>query len=253
MGVGVAVLGATSSLGVAMASIAAAALGSLLVGIVGETLFQRIVPDAVRGRAIGVLETGNVLAYAAGALLLPMATEWLGLGTVLVASGVVIAIAGTVAVVALGPWAVQAPADTMQARLVRLPAFNGLSPARLEAAERRAVLVPMRTGDVLIRQGDRADRFYVVGEGEVEVTQVPPEGGEARTLRRMGVGEGFGEIGLLTGSPRTATVTATCDGTLIALDGDDFLALVSGVAISFPFLELHRGGGTATAGAAARG
>jgi CRP-like cAMP-binding protein len=63
----------------------------------------------------------------------------------------------------------------------------------------------------------------------------------------MGVGEGFGEIGLLAGSSRTATVTATSDGSLIALDGDAFLELVNGMGITSPFMEPH----WAAAGAAA--
>jgi CRP-like cAMP-binding protein len=58
----------------------------------------------------------------------------------------------------------------------------------------------------------------------------------------MGPREGFGEIGLLTGFPRTATVTARAPGVLLALDGPDFLELVgSGAGVSFPLLDLHRG------------
>ena len=67
--------------------------------------------------------------------------------------------------------------------------------------------------------------------------------GEAapRLLRRMAAGEGFGEIGLLARSPRTATVTAVTDGTLVTLDGDDFLALVSGAGIMSPFVDVQHG------------
>ena len=53
-------------------------------------------------------------------------------------------------------------------------------------------------------------------DGRVEVTQTTAAGGEPRVLRQMGAGEFFGEIGLLSGVPRTATVTAVTDGTLVA-------------------------------------
>ena len=53
------------------------------------------------------------------------------------------------------------------------------SPARLEAAERRAgVDQADDAGQVVIGQGDAADRFYVIAEGEVEVTQAPGRKGE---------------------------------------------------------------------------
>jgi MFS family permease len=238
-GVALGVLGMTSSLPVAMLAMAVASLGSLLISIVGETLFQRIVPDEARGRALGFLNTVMVLLYAAGSLLMPMAVSVVGIAPVLIGAGVLLGVAGVVTVVMLGPWAVQAPApDAMRARLTALAMFDGLPPARLETAERRSVLVPMEPGQVIIRQGDPADRFYVIGEGAVEVTQVT-DGGAPVVLRRMGEGEGFGEIGLLSGSPRTATVTAVGRGTLVALDGPDFLELVNGLGVTSPFVDLQ--------------
>ena len=58
----------------------------------------------------------------------------------------------------------------------------------------------------------------------------------------MGPDEVFGEIGLISGVPRTATVTATSTGRLLALDGEAFLELVgSASGSSARFLDLHRG------------
>jgi len=248
MGASVAVLGMSGSLAVALVAMAVVSLGSLLVQIVTETLFQRVVPDAVRGRTLGVLSTVSVVMYAAGSLLLPAAAELVGLAPVLIASGIVLVVAAVVAIMALGPWATQAPAiDALRARLTALPMFDGLPPARLETAERRAVLAPMVAGQVLIRQGDPADRFYVIGEGAVVITQTASDVPEPRVLRRMGAGEGFGEIGLLHGSSRTATVTAVTGGTLVVLDGDAFLELVNGTGITSPYAEIQRGP-AATAG-----
>lgn len=193
-----------------------------------------------------VLETLSVLAYAAGSLLLPALAQWLGLGPVLAVSGVAIVGAGIATVTLLGDWAVQRPAaDAARSVLGRVAIFAGLPPARLEQAERRSAVVRMSVGQQIIRQGDVADRFYVIAEGKVEVTQVPADGGSLRVLRRMGEAEAFGEIGLLTGVPRTATVTAVSAGTLVALNQQDFLELVGGGSgLTFPFLDIHRGAGS---------
>lgn len=239
-GVALGVLGLSGSLPVAMVAMGVASFGSLLISIVGDTLFQRIVPDEARGRALGFLNTVMVLLYAAGSLVMPAAVSVVGVGPVLIAAGVALAVSGFVTVAMLGPWAVQAPRpDAMRARLTALPMFDGLPPARLETAERRSQLMAIEPGQVIIRQGDPADRFYVIGDGEVEVTQVVPAGGPPTVLRRMGVGEGFGEIGLLASSPRTASVTALTHGTLVALDGPDFLDLVNGLGVTSPFVDLQ--------------
>jgi CRP-like cAMP-binding protein len=71
---------------------------------------------------------------------------------------------------------------------------------------------------VVVREGERCDRFYVVVEGELEV-----EAG-GRELRRLGRGEGFGELALLRDVLRTATVTALGETRLFALDKATFLA-----------------------------
>ncbi len=77
----------------------------------------------------------------------------------------------------------------------------------------------------------------------VSPERVSPEGAaEAEHLRTMGPGEVFGEIGLLRGVPRTATVTAATAGRLLALDGADFLELVSaGPQVRPRLLDLRRG------------
>jgi MFS family permease len=243
LAISVVVLGQSSSLPVAMLAMGAAAVGSLLMSIVATTLFQRIVPDIARGRAIGVVETISVLAFAGGSLVLPTAVEYYGLGPVLLVSGVVLAISAAITTPLLGQWAIQAPPeDEVRAKLARVPIFNGLSPAALERAERRASVIKVAPGQVVIRQGDEADRFYVIVDGSVEVTQTAAGAAAPGTLRTMGEGEVFGEIGLLTGVPRTASVTATSPGTLLALDKADFLELVaSSSGLTFPLLDAHRG------------
>ncbi|MDQ3938245.1 MAG: MFS transporter [Chloroflexota bacterium] len=248
LGAGVAVLGQVGDFSLALLAMAFAAAGALLLETVATTLFQRMVPDSVRGRTLGGMETASVVAYAAGSFVVPV----LGAAQpqlVLLGCGVAMAVAGIAALPLLGRFAVQEPAiQPLVHRLAEVPLFAGLPPARLETAMRAATAMAMSDGDVITRQGDQADRFYVIDSGTVEVTQVAPNGGQAKLLRRMGEGEVFGEIGLLSGVPRTATVRAISAGRLVVLERDAFLELVSaGPGLTYRLLDLHRGA-TAPAG-----
>ena len=241
-GVALWIVGGSDMLALSMAAIAGVAAGGLLVDVVTTTLFQRIVPDEVRGRTIGLMETLAVTAYAAGSFTLPVLAGSIGIQGVLAASGIALAASALLAVPLLGRFAVQRPPpDAARERLARVPILAGLPPARLETAMARATVLRVPAGEVVIRQGDPADLFYVIAEGSVEVSQ-RDRSDVARTLRQMGPDEVFGEIGLLSGTPRTATVTALVPTTLLALGRADFLELVgSGPGLTSRLLDLHRG------------
>jgi len=240
---GLVVLGGVGSFAIALVAMAVASAGSLLLEIVSTTLLQRVVPDAVRGRTIGVMETTSVLAFSAGSFVIPVVGANQP-GLVMVGSAILIIVASIVTIVLLGQFAVLEPIIAPAARRIgQVDLFAGLPPARLEAAMRAAVVRELGAGTVIIRQGDTADFFYVIDAGRVEVTQTSREGDQARVLRQMGAGEVFGEIGMLTGVPRTATVTAMTKTTLVALDKDAFLELVaSGPGLTYGLLDLHRVG-----------
>ena len=96
-------------------------------------------------------------------------------------------------------------------------------PLELGAGKQRALLalLLLHAGEVVSRAGDQGDRFYVIGDGELEVT--------AEGLHRSAdAGDYFGEIALLRDVPRTATVRALLDSTLYALERDAFLQAVTG-------------------------
>lgn len=238
-----AVLGATGSVPVALVAIAAASGALLILDVISSTVLQRAVPDAERGRAMGVLQVSSSLAMILGAFIGPLLADAVGVGVALVASGAVAAvlsIASLPLLAAAGGLRPPAVPDRRVALLRRSP-FGTLPPARLEAAATALETVAIRAGQVVIREGEGADRFYLIDSGRFRVTQRTPDGAE-RELRTMGEGEGFGEIGLLTGAARTATVTAEGEGTLLALDRDGFLDLVSaGPGLSSRLLDLHRG------------
>ncbi|HET7676804.1 MAG TPA: MFS transporter [Candidatus Limnocylindrales bacterium] len=245
LGIGLVALGATGSLLPAMVAMTIASAGSLVVEVVVTTLFQRAVPDAIRGRTLGALETIAVTAYAAGALLMPIIADMVGIGPTLAGGGIAVALAGGVGAVLMGRAAAPPPLDAARERFLRLPIFSVVPASRLEAAARQLLEVPVIAGQVVIRQGDPADRFYAIVTGRFEVTQEDRPGQPSRHLRTMSPDQVFGEIGLLARAPRTATVTALEDGLLLALDGPAFLDLVSGGAgLTSRLLDLHRGAST---------
>ena len=248
LAVGVAALGIAGSLPLAVGMIAVASAGALLVEVTSTTILQRAIPDEIRGRTLGVLATASTLAFAAGSFALPVLADAVGMGPVLAATGVAIVVAGLVGAALAAPAARRAPeslAATRFARLARLPLFAGVPVPTLEAVATRLVPIATRAGDVVIRQGDPADRFYVIQAGTFEVTRhepgEPDDQAPAR-LRAMTTGEVFGEIGLLRETARTATVTAATDGSLLALDGASFLELVNaGPGLAPRLLDLRRG------------
>jgi len=240
-GVGLAWLAVSGDLVTAMLAIAVAVAGLLLLDVVNTTLIQRIVPDELRGRAMGVLQTTSAILYSLGSLVMPIIAEATSVAAVLIGCVVLTGIGVTVALLLAesGPTPIRIDAD--RARLLEHPMFAGLPVPRLEAAARALEPVPVTAGQVVVRQNDPADRFYVIADGAARVTQVADGGAEVE-LRTLGPGDIFGEIGLLRHSPRTATVTATRDGTFLALGEAEFRELVgSGPGLSSRLLDLYRG------------
>jgi CRP-like cAMP-binding protein len=108
--------------------------------------------------------------------------------------------------------------------LKSLALFRPLPPSTIEFLASRLECEQLTTGDVVMREGDAGDRFYVIAEGSVGVEV----GGEERT--ELGPGEFFGEIALLKDVKRTATVIAREDSVVFSLRRDDFVPAVTGSA-----------------------
>lgn len=101
-----------------------------------------------------------------------------------------------------------------------------LPPDIVQLETRRALGVRreyFEPGQVIFREGDRGDWLYVVSDGEVEV--VRESAGAATPLRRLGRGECFGEIALVSDRPRSATVRAVTASNVLAVDREAFQAL----------------------------
>ena len=86
--------------------------------------------------------------------------------------------------------------------LAQVPLFAGLSRRHLKQIAEHADEIGFRKGEAIVEQDQPGGTFYVILEGEIKVVR------GTRTIARMGPGEFFGEISLLDGGPRTATVIA---------------------------------------------
>lgn len=246
MGLGTLALGAATSLPFALVAIGVASAGSLVIDIIVTTLFQRLVPNELLGRAGGVLMAVSTLTAAAGAFLLPVLVQNMGTFPSLAGAGIATVVLTGIGSVLIGPAATREPTpyEAVIARVAKLPLFTGVPTSRLESAMHKLREVPVVAGQVVIRQGAAAYRFYIIESGRFTVTQIAASGGEPVVLRQLGPDEVFGELGLLNSSPRTATVMADADGVLLALDGRDFLTLVGASgALEGRLLGLYVGAG----------
>ena len=247
---GFVILGLSTTLPPALFAMAIIAAGSLVADVVSTTVFQRIVPDELRGRVLGGMQSIMTGTYALGSLLLPVLVTVVGPRLMLPIGGAIIFVAALISFSILRPYLTReddAAVDTLT-RVSRLPLFAGVPVPALEAAAGRLTPIAVKAGDVVIRQGDPSDLFYIIGAGRFAVDQTESAIGATHRLRVMGPDEVFGELGLMNGTPRTATVTAETDGTLLALAGADFLELVSAASasgLSGRLTDRYRGAGTA--------
>jgi CRP-like cAMP-binding protein len=96
---------------------------------------------------------------------------------------------------------------------------------RAEVAE-RLQYAPFARGDIITKQGNTAHWLYIVGYGEAEVIYEPPQGGPS-VIGKVHAGEIFGEMALLSGEARSATVIAKTDVECYRLDRASFQDLLN--------------------------
>jgi len=206
----------------AFALLAVAGVGRTTLDVAGRTLLQRIArPDAL-ARVFGLLEGVSMAGLAVGSIA---ASAFVGLAG---GRGAFVCLAAVLPLSAVLVLRSVLSADSSVlpvveiARLRALPIFSPLGAPALEGLARALEPVEANVGDVVIREGEPGDRFYIVADGELDVSV---GGKQVGGLER---GDCFGEIALLRDVPRTATVTARTPVLLDALDKGTFLAAVTG-------------------------
>lgn len=119
-----------------------------------------------------------------------------------------------------------APDDWMTA-LLQTRIFQRVPPANIQAIFMRMQRVDFAAGDIVLKQGEEGDYFYVIGSGRCNVIRETPLNKGGIKLAELGVGQTFGEEALISGSRRNATVSMLSDGTLMRLSKEDFLNLLN--------------------------
>ena len=100
--------------------------------------------------------------------------------------------------------------------------FAGLSEDEKAEIAERLQYAPFARGDIITKQGNAAHWLYIVAFGEAEVLYEPPGGRAAASSARCTPGEFFGEMALITGEARNATVMAKTDVECYRLDRASF-------------------------------
>jgi hypothetical protein len=209
------------ALAFAMAGLIGAANAS--IDVAGYTLLARCVPNEVRGRVFGVLQSIVGFGIALGAVVAPVLVELAGLQGALVITGLVLpvlALAGFSGV-RRAEGATVLPERELAA-MRRVPMFAPLPLTALELMARSLVPVSFDTGERVITQGEPGDCFYLVESGEVAIIH---DGHRETTL---GPGDGFGEIALLGDRPRTASVDVVQPMIGFRLPREAFLEALTG-------------------------
>ncbi|MCH8976907.1 MAG: cyclic nucleotide-binding domain-containing protein [Proteobacteria bacterium] len=110
-------------------------------------------------------------------------------------------------------------------RILQSKAFLQVPPGNIQAMFMRIQEVNVKAGDVIIKQGDDGDFYYIIQSGQCKVTRTSKTGSEL-TLATLKDGDAFGEEALLSDAKRNANIVMKTDGTLMRLSKEDFNELL---------------------------
>jgi hypothetical protein len=222
-GLPLAVIGAVPLAVVAFAAMFVSGAANASLDISGFTLLQRTVPSADRMAVFVLLEAIVGVGLGIGSILAPIALAELGDRGALIAAGSITSIA------AIATWrrVRRIDADAVvpgeQLSILRsAPMFERLPMTALERLAESMRPVSYPADSEIVREGEKGDSYMIIGSGRVEVSMV------GHRVAELGPGQAFGEIALLRGVPRTATVRAIDPATIYTIACTDFHEAISG-------------------------
>jgi MFS family permease len=216
---------------------------TLVVDVLAVTSLQRSVSSDELARVFGVFFAFVLGAICLGALVTPLVVSGFGLN-------------GALATMAVGPFAVglaayfplhridvetSARALDLAPRveiLDRLEMFNAASRLVLERLAAAETDVEFAPSTVIVTEGDKADALYVLNRGTVEVRSRSEDGGPDRFICNLEAPAYFGEIGVLEGIPRTATVVALTGCHCSRIEGAALLEALTATGPSASLVDL---------------
>jgi MFS family permease len=210
------------SVAVTIPMLVALGIGYALIEVAGLSLLQRLPSNDLLGRAFAVVESSYWITTGLGAMLAPLVVKLIGLRAALLVVGACLPLLVAFRWHALAQLeaGIRIPERPFKA-LRGIEMFAPLPLATIENVSRMVDAVHVHAGEIVVREGEYGDLFYVVAEGELDVSC------ERGAYPPVAAGDVFGEIALLEDVPRTATVTAREDCLLYALDRESFLCAVS--------------------------
>jgi hypothetical protein len=187
----------------------------------------RLAGDEVLARVFGLMESLIALAVGLGAIAGSLLIELSGVRTALIVVGSLCPLLVLAALRPLKRLDRNIGVEDKEIGLLRaVPMLRPLPLPAIEQLARGLEPVSVPAGRAVFRQGDAADRYYVIEDGVADVV------GDGHLVTKLGPGDGFGEVALLRRVPRTATVRAATDLRLQTLTSDRFLPVVTGFSPS---------------------
>jgi MFS family permease len=226
-GVGVLALSGAPTGVLAFASLVLVGVANAFQDASAFILMPRLLGPEVAGRALGAFELVVMAGMGSGSLAAPALADGLGARTSLLVTGAALSV---VAIAYVAPFVridQEMPPPRPEAELLR--EVSVFAPLPLVVIEELALAAESRSfldGEVVTREGDAGDQFYVVTAGAAACTV------DGTPRPDLGPGAGFGEIALLRDVPRTATVTAVGRLEVLGLARDRFLTAVWGNLLS---------------------
>ncbi len=246
---------------IALAAVGRLVSASALLGLVGAGMvvfeivsvgtIQRVAAPAMNGRVFGIVNGVSNAGKLAGAVVASVIAGLFDTEGALVVVAVSVAIVGAVLLPKVATLGRKGSAERHALRptvdaLTRLALFDGAPRWALERVAAAVMVEAVAPGTALIVEGAEPDDLFIARKGSFEVSR------DGQLLNTLHAGDWFGEIGLVRGVPRTATVTAITPATVWRIPGDDFLsnleaagappdALVEGIADRLARMEESSG------------
>ncbi len=224
-GVPLVVIGLWPTAALALVALFVTGVSNAALDVSGFTLIQRGVRNEDRVTAFGLMEGVFGVGLLAGGLVAPALVALVGSrGSLLIAGAILPLLALGTALPIARNTRESALTEQHLALLRSNPLFAPLPLTALDPLAESLVPVSFEPGAVVMRKGEPGDRYVLIAEGLVDVSD------EGRALRTCEPGEGVGEIALLRTVPRTATVTARTRVEGYSIDAAAFLSAVAGPA-----------------------
>jgi len=116
--------------------------------------------------------------------------------------------------------------DDWMTRMLATKTFGRIPPSNIQAMFIRLESIIASVGEVIIKEGEDGDHFYIVSKGRCEVSKNEPGSDKQVKVAELTVGDSFGEEALLASCKRNATITMVTSGTLMRLKRSDFEELL---------------------------